>query len=516
MHLRLNPTRYVSHKYCTYSSPYPEEAILTPQYAQTDFDEEAIYPEDFLVSVCAGLVTVDRESHVIRLVHYTTQDYFERVRDEMFPKIQVEMAKSCITYLEFDDFESYQFADEEEHIEVSDILRSKYPFLDYAGKHWGHHARGYTEYWVGEMIYRLLGSKLRCHLACDLIDDSGIQNFGPLPTLTVLVHFGLMTLISHIPNLDADPYPTCAIRYREDTIVFFLVKRDTYLHDTGLLFPLSFSFFELEGNEAMVRLLADKGMSIDLSVDNGEFLFTRSWLKSGTEGREPMSTLLELGATFDPQNITYYTPLMCAVIEWGNSFKIKKLLKSGVSVSEKNEHGRDALIYAALARHEAVVRPLLEAGADVHSRDEYGMTALSAACEGGNAEIVKVLLEHGADVSTQDRDRRTPMSIATGSGNAMLVRLLRGEGMDDYSKEAFTTGTGDRWNAMWHLIKGGNSIGSPEYKPVEVARPGAVRRGYDKTVPAWVDEYLKMKAREKDYISDDDEDPEPANSDGST
>lgn len=28
-----------------------------------------------IVSVCAGLVTVDEESKIIRLVHYTTQDY---------------------------------------------------------------------------------------------------------------------------------------------------------------------------------------------------------------------------------------------------------------------------------------------------------------------------------------------------------------------------------------------------------------------------------------------------------
>ena len=489
--------------------------MLTPTHAQANFDEEAIYPEDVLVSVCAGLVTVDRKSHVIRLVHYTTQDYFDHVRSEMFPIVQAEITEACLSYLLLDDFDSDEFTRGEGHIEVSNELHSRYPFLEYAGRHWGHHARGYTEYWVGEMIYRLVGSELRCHLACDLIDDSGIKNFGPRPTLTILVYFGLEHTINLLPNLDADPCPTCAIRYREDIIVFFLVERDTYLHDTGELFPLSLSFFELEGNEDMVRLLADKGITMDLSVDNGEFLFNMSWLKSGTEGREPMLTLLELGATFNPQNITYYTPLMCTVIEWGNSFNILKLLRSGVSVSEKNEHGRDALIYAALARHEAVVRPLLEAGADVDSRDEYGMTALSAACEGGNAEIVKVLLEHGADVSAQDKDGRTPMSIATGSGNAILVRLLRGEGMDDYPKRAFIPGTRDRWNAVWHLIKGGDSIGSPEYKPVEVARPGAVRRGYDKTVPAWVDEYLKMKAREKDFISDDEEDPELANSDGS-
>ena len=38
-----------------------------------------------MVSVCAGLVTVDEESNIIRLVHYTTQEYFERTQKHWFP-----------------------------------------------------------------------------------------------------------------------------------------------------------------------------------------------------------------------------------------------------------------------------------------------------------------------------------------------------------------------------------------------------------------------------------------------
>ena len=37
-----------------------------------------------MVSVCAGLVTVDEESGIIRLVHYTTQEYFERTQKDWF------------------------------------------------------------------------------------------------------------------------------------------------------------------------------------------------------------------------------------------------------------------------------------------------------------------------------------------------------------------------------------------------------------------------------------------------
>ena len=454
-----------AHNSCIYSSSCLEEAMLTPNHAQTSFDEEAIYAEDDLVSVCAGLVTIDRESHVIRLVHYTAQDYFERLRSKMFPTIQVEITKACIRYFLLDDLKSHELTHGEEHIEVSDGLHSRYPFLDYAGKHWGHHARGDTEYLVAEMISNLLGEDLRLHLACEIIDDSAcMRDFGPIPALTVLVYFGLKRIISNAADFDQKLGLVCAIRYRRNNLVFLLVKRGEDWYDTGeFTIRAEFSSFQLEGNETMVMLLAGKGVTMDLSVDNGEFLFTRSWLKSSdTEGRRLMSTLLELGATFDPQNITYYTPLMCAVIEQWDIWKFLELLKIGIAVSEKNEHGRDALIYAALTRYEAVIRPLLEAGADVHSRDEDGMTALSAACKGGNAEIIKVLLERGADVSAEDKNGRTPMSIAIENGNAVLKHLLRGEGTHDDAEEVPVSWCGSHWNAMWHLVKPDGSVGLPE------------------------------------------------------
>jgi len=39
-----------------------------------------------MISVCAGLVTVTKESNIIRLVHYTTQEYFERTKKTLLFK----------------------------------------------------------------------------------------------------------------------------------------------------------------------------------------------------------------------------------------------------------------------------------------------------------------------------------------------------------------------------------------------------------------------------------------------
>ncbi|KAL2849602.1 hypothetical protein BJY01DRAFT_210591 [Aspergillus pseudoustus] len=60
-----------------------------------------------IVSVRAGLVIVDAQSNIIRLVHFTTQEYFERTWTAWFPDAGQNIAATCITYLSFDCFQSY-------------------------------------------------------------------------------------------------------------------------------------------------------------------------------------------------------------------------------------------------------------------------------------------------------------------------------------------------------------------------------------------------------------------------
>jgi hypothetical protein len=45
---------------------------------ETELDETNLPEIEDMISVCADLVTVDGESNIIRLVHYTTQEFFER------------------------------------------------------------------------------------------------------------------------------------------------------------------------------------------------------------------------------------------------------------------------------------------------------------------------------------------------------------------------------------------------------------------------------------------------------
>jgi hypothetical protein len=91
-HLRRETTEYIRTSACT----------CCEEVGESELDKDNLSEIQDMVSVCAGLVTIDEESHVIRLVHYTTQEYFERTQSYWFPNARTTI---CISYLSFGVFE---------------------------------------------------------------------------------------------------------------------------------------------------------------------------------------------------------------------------------------------------------------------------------------------------------------------------------------------------------------------------------------------------------------------------
>jgi hypothetical protein len=110
---------------------------LAVELGEAELDPENKPDVDDIVSVCAGLVVVDQESAIIRLVHYTTQEYFERISSRLNPDGQLRIAETCLTYLSFSVFESGSCATDEE---FEERLR-QHELLDYAAKYCGEHTR---------------------------------------------------------------------------------------------------------------------------------------------------------------------------------------------------------------------------------------------------------------------------------------------------------------------------------------------------------------------------------------
>jgi hypothetical protein len=79
---------------------------LAIEVGDSELDKDNLPQVEDILSVCAGLVTVDEESSIIRLVHYTTQEYFDRTRTKWFPNAEANITTICVTYLSFDEFKS--------------------------------------------------------------------------------------------------------------------------------------------------------------------------------------------------------------------------------------------------------------------------------------------------------------------------------------------------------------------------------------------------------------------------
>jgi ankyrin repeat protein len=100
---------------------------------QGTFDVQNISETEDIVVACAGLVTVDAESNIIRLVHYTTQEYLVRTAETWLADAQARITGSCITCLSFRGYENGP--PDPELVEGATFM------WEYAALNWSYHAR---------------------------------------------------------------------------------------------------------------------------------------------------------------------------------------------------------------------------------------------------------------------------------------------------------------------------------------------------------------------------------------
>ncbi|KAJ7831048.1 hypothetical protein B0H14DRAFT_2592952 [Mycena olivaceomarginata] len=73
----------------------PETTILYP---------DKVPDIEIIVSACVGLIVVDDTASVVRLIHYTTQDYLDTFQKDRFPDAHTKIVSRSLTYLSFTNF----------------------------------------------------------------------------------------------------------------------------------------------------------------------------------------------------------------------------------------------------------------------------------------------------------------------------------------------------------------------------------------------------------------------------
>ncbi|OBT64232.1 hypothetical protein VE03_06864 [Pseudogymnoascus sp. 23342-1-I1] len=410
----------------------------------TDLNEDNILDIEDIVSVCAGLVTVDEESNIVRLVHYTTQEYFLQIREAWNPTAQQQITTTCLTYLSFGSFRGGS-CDEDVKLEERFLC---YAFLDYASRYWGNHAQMAQEQ-VSELAFAFLRDNKLVSCALQAMSGHGytFTNYAQtFPKYATGVHltakFGLEYLLagllsgsggaSTMAANSTDRYGRTPLAFAASeghtAIMRLLVERDDVDLDSKDIYgrtPLSSA--ALEGREAAVKLLLGlDGVGINTKDKRGRTPL--SW--ASYRGNRAVAELLmeQEEAEIDVGDKEGITPFLWAVQGGAESTVEMFLERKDIDFNMVDNNCMTPLVWAARLGHEVIVKLLLEhADIEVNLTDTNYQTALSKAALQGHEAIVRLLLENEdvvAEVDVGNFHGRTPLSYAAEGGNEATVKLL--------------------------------------------------------------------------------------------
>ncbi|KAL6819639.1 ankyrin repeat-containing domain protein [Trichoderma sp. SZMC 28015] len=372
---------------------------LAVEIGKAELDEENLVQIEEMVSVCAGLVTIDEESGIIRLVHYTTQEYFERTQKQWFPTAQAEITTICITYLSFSAFDTGLCETDEEFEERLQL----FPFYSYAARSWGRHV---PKDEASQEVSNFLKSQAKVEASSQALMVTKRNHSQIMPKKMTGLHlagfFGLHKATDTLLELGHSPN-----------------EEDTYNRP-----PLW--YVARNGHEALVKLLLARGATVNTIDTHGQSVLVAA-AKNGRQ--EVVEKLLAAGADVN-LNGRGGPSALAAAAEIGHQEIVEKLLAAGADVHFAG--GGNALLAAAGIGHQEIIEKLLAAGADVNALTGFfdEETALARAATNGHQEVVEQLLAAGADVNARLGILRTNTALekAVENGHQKIVEKLLAAG----------------------------------------------------------------------------------------
>ena len=491
---------------------------LAVEVGKAKLDETNLLPVEDMVSLCAGLVTVDEESGIVHLVHYMTQEYLERTKEYWFSNAETDIANICVTYISFSAFENGICRTDDE---FERRLRSN-PLYDYVTHNWGHHAR------IALMSCHGILEFLECQIKVEASSQallavkrfslqSGYSQEFPkqMTGLHLTAYFGINeaanALLKSSHDLDfRDTYGRTPLSYAAEkghkAIVELLLGAGAYVQSKDKWGRTPLSCAAENGCLDVVMFLVQEA-GADVESKDLEWGWTPlSW--AAAKGHLDIVKFLveEAGANVDSKDSEKArTPLSWAA-ENGRLETVKFLVKEGgADVEAKDKYQTTPLSWAAVYGHLQVIKFLVdEAGADVESKDSrLGWTPLSCTAHEGHLEVVKFLVqEAGAHVESKDLRGLTPLSLAAYNGRLEVVEWLVREGGADVESKDLSQMTPLSWAALnrhlevvkFFAREGGADVESKDLSQrtaLDLARLGVKNRWNNegcRAMAAWLEE----------------------------
>ena len=341
---------------------------LAVEAGDTTLDEDNIPEEELLLSVCNGLVTYGKEGGFLTLVHYTFQQYLEQKAETLFPNAQADIARTCLTYLSFDDFEQGPFPKGKGSL----VRLERWPLLSYAASKWGYHARQGAEEACRDMILSFLSQDVKMSASVQILlirESTGLYHVDrfayEVSALWLASFYGLEYTVS------------CLLASQRYGVDGKTTWGDTALHGAARC-----------GNLRILDMILSKSTDV-IAKDGG--------------GDMSLRLRFSFGSAYDISRL---------------------LLDGGAHVNAVTFRGETALYLAILSGQKWLARLLLTRGADVTLENDFGLAPLTLASDAGDEEFVQMLLEHDLQKQIQCGIVDNAIRKAAVKGNLSLLRLL--------------------------------------------------------------------------------------------
>jgi ankyrin repeat protein len=374
-------------------------------------------PVDEVLSTCSTLVALDiiDGSAVIQFSHFSVKEFLTSTRlaqadDEILRRYSISMT-SAHTLVTQASLGILLHLDET----ITRENLTKYPLVEYAGRHWFEHARFEN--------------------VAQYVEEGLKQLFDPdKPHLSIWVWI----YDPRNPSMDSErakrpsrpggtPLQYASMCGLQDIVKFLAIEHSRNLTSGGFdngSTPLHAA--STYGHAKVARVLIEQGVDVAARDDDG---YTPLHVASTYGHVEVTRVLIEQGADMGARDNDGYTPLHAASVP-GHVEVARFLAEHGADVSARDNNDVTPLHIASTNGHAEIVYILVKHGANLTHLEIFGKTALHEASTFGHVNITRFLIEHGAATTAYAKDGRTPLHFASSYGYMDIAWILLENGAD--------------------------------------------------------------------------------------
>jgi ankyrin repeat protein len=416
---------------------------LATYVGDTTYNNKGEPALDTILSATKGLIQVGGDE-TVRLTHRTLKEYFDKRGSYWFERGQIEIAKTCLTYLSFDTFAKRCLPEE------FSAKEDAHPFFSYAIEFWGDHVRkAGPEAEAAAVRYLQNPVQVEAYIqAAWMANTQDTDKWDcrrSISPLHICAWFDLMYLISAL-NYQTLPLDVQEGTYGQTPLMYACRRGHVETVARLLYLGASLNIVSGRGRTALTEAVLRGWKEIVNLLLNPDLVSQKldvNVLYPKMFNRTPLMLAIRLGFTdislailkhpdvlINKQDSEGNTVLSLAAYLGMEQVVRQILLKADVDVDLRDySGGYSALSWAAHGNHKKVVELLVGDGADPNLKDKRGGTAALRAVEEGSMEALKKLFDSSADLSCQDENGRTLLHAAAEKGYTDIISVLHEKGL---------------------------------------------------------------------------------------